>query len=254
MFKDNKIYFFLILSFVALNGYAQKKEENLAKEIVEKSYYNQRSNSFTMDISMEVIRPKWTRELVFTTWSLGRDLGMMKIESPAKEKGISFLRINTEGWNWIPSISRVVKISPSQMSQSWMGSDFTNEDLLKEASVVHDYNHRLIGTETYNGRACYKIEALPKTGAAVVWGKLLIWVDKEDMLQVQTEYYSESGTLVNSLTQSDTKQVGGKKIATRLTMTPSNKTGNKTIVTVKDANFQANLTKYFFSVTNMKNL
>ncbi len=254
MFKYTKLLFNLLL--IGISGFTVTafQAPPSAKEIVEKAYYNQRSNAFTMEISMEVMRPKWTRELTFTTWSLGSDLGMMRIKSPAKERGISFLRIKAEGWNWIPSIDRVVKISPSQMSQSWMGSDFTNEDLLKEASIVHDYDHTILEEEILDGKACYKIEAIPKKDAAVVWGKLLLWIDKADMLQVKTEYYSETGELINTLSQSNFKLIDGKKIATELTMSPSKKEGYKTMVKIRDADFQADLEEDFFSIANMKQL
>lgn len=252
LFKYSKVLSITLSGLILLMAFVPKQDEPTAKQIIEKSYYNQRSNSFTMEVSMEVIRPKWSRELGFTTWSLGSDLGMMGIKNPAKERGINFLRIKAEGWNWIPSINRVVKISPSQMSQSWMGSDFTNEDLLKEASIVHDYNHKIIGTENYEGKTCYKIEAIPKKDAAVVWGKLLVWVDQQDMLQLKTEYYSESDVLINTLVQGEIKEVGQKRIATQLTMTPANKEGYKTIVHIRDANFSADLNEDFFSIANLK--
>ena len=223
-------------------------------DIVREAYYNQRSNAFTMVLSMEVIRPKWSRELNFRTWSLGSDHGMMNILSPAKDKGISFLRMKSEGWNWLPSIERVVKISPSQMSQSWMGSDFTNEDLLKEASIVHDYDHRLIGNESIGRTTCYKIQANPKEDAAVVWGKVFLWIGKGDMLQRKAEYYDETGKLINTLTQKDFKELGGKRIATTLEMEPANKKGYRTVVTISMADFHASLSTDFFSINNMKKL
>lgn len=230
------------------------QSEKSAKDIVKEAYYNQRSNAFTMELSMEVIRPKWTRELNFKTWSLGSDYGLMSIQGPAKDKGTNFLRIKSEGWNWIPSIERVIKISPSQMSQSWMGSDFTNEDLLKEASIVNDYTHSMVETVSLNGTQCYKIKATPKEGAAVVWGKVLLWIGKDDILQRKAEYYDETGKLINTLIQKDFKTLDGKKIATTLEMKPANKTGYKTIVKISSADFNASLSADFFSITNMKSL
>jgi len=231
-----------------------RQTKRTPNDIVREAYYNQRSDAFTMVLSMEVIRPKWTRELNFKTWSLSSDYGMMNILAPAKDKGISFLRMKSEGWNWLPSIERVIKISPSQMSQSWMGSDFTNEDLLKEASIVHDYHHQLIGNESIDGTACYKIQANPKEDAAVVWGKVFLWIGKEDMLQRKAEYYDETGKLINTLTQKNFKELDGKRIATTLEMKPANKKGYKTVVTISTANFHADLSTGFFSTRNMKKL
>jgi outer membrane lipoprotein-sorting protein len=221
-------------------------------EIVKKAYYNIRSEAYSMNMTMKVVRPTWSRELTFKSWTKGADYGMMVIQAPAKDKGISNLRIKSEGWNWLPSIERVTKISPSQMSQSWMGSDFTNEDLLKEASIVNDYNHSLLGEEKYQEVTCYKIQATPKANAAVVWGKVILWISKDDILQHKAEYYDEDGALINTLINSNFKTLGGKKIATTMEMTPNNKKGQKTIVTISSANFEEKIDNSFFSIEKMK--
>ena len=223
-------------------------------EIVEQAYYNVRSNAYSLNMTMRLVRPKWSRGLSFKSWSLGADYGMMVIQLPAKDRGISNLRIRSEGWTWIPAIERITKISPSQMSQSWMGSDFTNEDLLKEASIVNDYTHTLLGEEEYQGATCYKIQATPKQDAIVVWGKVLLWIGKEDVLQRKAEYYDEDGTLINTLVNSNFKTIGGKKIATILEMKPSNKKGQKTVVSITTANFNEDLDESFFSKNIMKTL
>ena len=221
-------------------------------EIVKKAYYNVRSSAYSMNMTMKLVRPKWTRELTFKSWSKDADYGMVVIQAPAKDKGISTLRIKSEGWTWLPSIERVTKISPSQMSQSWMGSDFSNEDLIKEASIVNDYTHKLLGEEKFQNVTCYKIQATPKPNAAVVWGKVILWISKDDILQRKAEYYDEDGTLINTLINSDFKTVGGKKIATTLEMTPNNKKGQKTILTISAANFSEKLDNNFFSKEKMK--
>ena len=135
-----------------------------------------------------------------------------------------------------------------------MGSDFTNEDLLKEASIVNDYTHALLSEEKYQGVNCYKIQATPKENAAVVWGKVLLWISKEDVLQRKAEYYDEDGTLINTLINSNFRIIGDKKIATTLEMTPSNKKGQKTVVNITSANFNEDLDDSFFSKDKMKTL
>lgn len=224
------------------------------QEIVEKAYYNERSDASSLTIAIEVIRPSWSRELIAKTWAMGADYGMMLITGPAKDQGVSFLRIKSEGWNWLPTIERVVKISPSQMSQSWMGSDFSNEDLLKEASIVYDYQHELLGEESLDGVACYKIQATPKEGAAVVWGKKIIWIGKEDLLERKTENYDEEDTLISTLIKADIETIGGKPIPTNLTMIPNQKEGYKTVVHISAGNFEASLDERFFTQQNMKKL
>lgn len=223
--------------------------------IVEKAYYNQRGNTNNMRMTMQVVRPTWSRDLSIQTWSQGNDQSVMKITAPAKDKGIGFLKLKTEGWNWLPTIERVVKISPSQMAQSWMGSDFTNEDMLREASIVHDYTHQLAGEETLAGTPCYKIVATPKPDAPVVWGKVLLWVGKGDLLERKAEYYDEDGQLVNTLVMSNVRPLGGKTVATQLEMIPANKEkGRKTVITIQDAKFDLKYAADFFSVQNLKRL
>jgi outer membrane lipoprotein-sorting protein len=222
------------------------------KQIIEKAYYNERSDAYALSITIKLIRPSWTRELSTKTFAKGERYGMMLITAPAKDKGASFLRVQTEGWSWLPSVERVVKISPSQMSQSWMGSDYTNEDLLKEAAIVHDYSHRLLAEEEFGGVKCFKIEAKPNDGAAVVWGKKLIWIGKDDLLERKTENYDEDGALVSTLTKSGFTNLGGKKIATTLEMLPSNKPNQKTVITISSADFKATLGDEFFTQEMMK--
>ncbi len=251
-----KILFLLIsLIFCALQGSATTfaQQQISPTQIVERAYYNERSDAYTLGITIKLIRPTWTREISTKTFAKGERFGMMLITAPAKDKGVSFLRIKSEGWSWLPSVERVVKISPSQMSQSWMGSDYTNEDLLKEASVVHDYSHRIVSEEDLGGAKCYKIEAKPKEGAAVVWGKKLLWIGKEDLLERKTENYDEDGTLISTLAKSGFMLLGGKKIATTLEMLPATKPNQKTVITISSADFKAAaLSDDFFSQEMMK--
>lgn len=244
------VYLFApLITIISANG--QKVDP---KWLVEKAYYNERSDAYTLDMTIEVIRPKWSRGLTNRTWAKGRKYGMMIITAPAKDEGVSFMRIGPEGWNYLPSIERIVKISPSQMAQSWMGSDYTNEDLLKEASILHDYTHKLLGEESVEGVICHKIEATPKPDAAVIWGKKIVWIEKKNLLERKVENYDELGDLISTLTKDEIKEIGGKTIATALTMTPDNKEGYRTVVTILNGDFNAEITDFFFSKENMGQL
>ena len=250
----NNLFKYFVIVWLVCQPFFSFSQKVEASQIVHDAYYNVRSDCYAMTVTMKLVRPSWTREITFKTWAKGYSYGMMKILGPAKDKGISFLRIKSEGWNWLPSIDRVVKISPSQMSQSWMGSDFTNQDLLKEASIINDYNHQILGEENFQNVICYRIEAIPKPNAAVVWGKVVIWVSKQDLLERKAEYFDEDGKLINTLTYSNFQVVGGKKIATIMEMIPSNKVNQKTVVTISDANFNERKDENFFSLEKMKTL
>lgn len=242
----------LIFSLWVALSTAQTKQT--ATETVEKAFYNERGGSYTLYIDLKIVRPKWTRELSFKTWATSGERSIMVVRAPAKDKGISFLRIKTEGWNWIPSVERIVKISPSQMAQSWMGSDFSNEDLLKEASIVNDYQHKFLTEEIVDGVTCYKIMANPKPEASVVWGHKVIWIGKDDLLERKTENYDEEGELVSTLIKTEIKVFGKKKIPTILTMLPKDKPGQKTVATITAYNDQDKIGDNFFTQEMLRKL
>jgi outer membrane lipoprotein-sorting protein len=144
---------------------------------------------------MTITTPHWQRTLKMEAWAKGKNKSFIHITYPAKEKDITFLKIDYSLWNYLPKIERVIKIPPSMMMQSWMGSDFTNDDLVKESSIVDDYEHRLLGTERLDDGEAYKIELIPKQDAPVVWGKIIFWVRKEGFIPLREEFYSERGEL-----------------------------------------------------------
>ena len=140
------------------------------------------------------------------------------------------------------------------MSQSWMGTDFTNDDLVKESSVVDDYFHRLVSDTILAGRDCHIIEFLPKPTSAVVWGKLLVSIDKKDFLELYTEFYDEEGALVNLMLASNIKEMDGRLLPTKFEMIPLGKPGQKTEIIYKTLHFNQNMNSDFFTIDNMKRI
>jgi hypothetical protein len=155
-------------------------------------------------------------------------------------------------WSWNPTISRLVKLPPAMMSQGWMGSDFSNDDLLKESSLVNDYTHKIIGSEAIDGNDCYKIELTPKDDAAVVWGKLIKWITKKDFLQLKTQYFDEDNYIVKTETASKIMLMSGREIPTYFVLEPADEPGNKTIVEMIKIKYDIKATETFFSQQNMK--
>jgi outer membrane lipoprotein-sorting protein len=137
-------------------------------------------------------------KIIGTILLRGMDFSMTYITAPVKDKGQVFLKRKTEMWNWMPSIGRMIKIPASMMSQGWMGSDYTNDDILKESSIVIDYTHKIVKEENIEGFDAYKIEMIPKEDAAVIWGKVYKWVTKDEYIQIRSEYYDEDDELVKS--------------------------------------------------------
>jgi outer membrane lipoprotein-sorting protein len=149
-------------------------------------------------------------------------------------------------------IERVIKIPPSMMMQPWMGSDFTNDDLVREYSIVNDYTSSLIGNETVEGYDCYKVLLLPKPDAGVVWGKVMMWIAKKGYLELKTEYYDEDSKLVKTMTGTAIRSMGGRTIPTLWEMVPVDKHGEKTILQYQAIEFNADINRSFFSEQNMK--
>lgn len=226
-----------------------------AKEIVQKAdekWNGEKSSQGTM--TMTIVRPTWERTIQFKIWTLERDYSMTLITSPAKEKGQAFLKRKTEMWNWMPSISRMIKLPPAMMADGWMGSDYTNDDILKESSLVVDFTHKIIGSETIDGWDCWKIEMFPNEDAAVVWGKIIKWISKNEFLMMKSEYYDEDEFLVKTELGLDIKTMNGRKIPTKMEIIPADKEDQKTIVIIDEIKFNIDIQDSFFSQQNMKRL
>lgn len=223
-------------------------------QIIKKSEDNLRGSSSQGTIEINIVRPTWERSITATTWSQGSDYSMILIHSPARDKGTVFLKRETEMWNYIPTINRQVKMPPSMMSQSWMGSDFNNDDLIRESSLVKDYTHKILGKDTINGRECYKIESIPHDDAPVVWGKLISWISVENYLQMKTDFYDLRGEVVQRMEGFDVMEFDGRTLPSRIRMTPLDKEGQYTEMTYKSLEFDVEFEENFFSVQNMKRI
>jgi outer membrane lipoprotein-sorting protein len=226
-----------------------------ASEIIEKAddkFNGEESGISTM--SMTIVRPSWSRTIEFKSWSKESELSLTLITAPPREKGQTFLKRGNEMWSWNPSISRLIKLPPSMMSQGWMGSDYTNDDILKESSIVNDYRHELMGSEEIDGRDCYKIKMTAKEDAAVLWGQQLRWVDKKDFLFLKVELYDEDNYLIRTEIGKEIKSMDGRLIPTVIELIPEEEDGQKTIIEIKEIEFNAPIDDAFFSQQNMKRL
>ncbi|HKK77118.1 MAG TPA: outer membrane lipoprotein-sorting protein [Saprospiraceae bacterium] len=223
-----------------------------ATAIVQKAEDKLRGATSKSTLKMTIVRPNWTREVEMKSWSKGNDYSLTLVTAPARDKGTAFLKRQKEIWNWQPTIDRVIKMPPSMMMQSWMGSDLKNDDLVRESSIVEDYEHQLLGEEAVNGLACYKIEMIPREDAPVVWGKVITWIDKSDYMQLKTEFYDEDDYLVNTIYGKEIKTMDGKKIPSVMEVVPADEEGHKTILAYQSLEFDEPIPTSFFSIQNMK--
>jgi len=222
-----------------------------ATDIVERSDTLLWGKTLQGDMDMIITTPTWEKTIALKIWSDRPTKSFARIVSPAKEAGITSLRINSEMWNYIPNIERTIKIPPSLMLQPWFGSDFTNDDMVKESSLVHDYNHKLLGEATMDGQETYEIEGLPKENAAVVWGKLIFWIRKADFVPVRIDFYGERGELMRVMRYSDVRSLGGRNVPTRWNIQPVNKPGKHTTVILKSAAYDKPIATDVFSLRNL---
>jgi outer membrane lipoprotein-sorting protein len=223
-----------------------------ARAIVEKANQLLRANSSYSELSMEVIKPDWSRKFKMKVWALEPDYALVLITEPAKDNGTVTLKRQQEVWNWIPAVQRIIKIPPSMMLQSWMGSDFTNDDLVRQSSIVEDYTQEIISSENFEDMDCYKIQLNPKPEAGVVWGKILMWISKDGYMELKSDYYDEDSTLVKSMIGTSIKKMGGRTIPTHWEMIPIDKPDQKTVMDYLDIEFNAKINESFFSQQNMK--
>lgn len=243
-----------IFIFVFLNETTIQSQELTALEIIQKADEKVRGKTNQSVMEMEIVRPTWKRNISMKGWANGLDYSMTYITGPARDKGQVFMKRTTEMWNWMPTIGRMIKIPASMMSQGWMGSDYTNDDILKESSIVVDYQHSIAGEETVQGFQCYKIEMLPKEEAAVIWSKVYKWITKDDFIQIKSEYFDEDDELVKSDFGYDFKEMDGRLIPSRIEIVPEGEEGKKTILYIKEIQFDVELEASFFSQQNMKRI
>ncbi len=244
----------LLMLFLQLIPGIMVAQEIDIKAIVKQADEKFRGTSSQSKLTMTIQRPSWSRTIEMKSWTLGTEFSLIYITDPAKERGQVFLKRHNEMWNWVPSIERMIKIPPSMMMQSWMGSDFTNDDLVKESSLVKDYDQKLLGKEILEGYRCYKIELIPLEDAAVVWGKIIMWISEEELLWLKGEFYDEDNELVNTEILSDIRMMDDRIMPTRLEMVPTNKPGQKTIMIFENIRFNIKIDESFFSLQNMKRI
>jgi outer membrane lipoprotein-sorting protein len=224
-----------------------------ASEIVKRADDKMRGEKSSISVmSMKIVRPTWERTITFKSWTKGTENSLVLVTAPAKEKGQTFLKLDRDMWSWNPTISRTIKLPPSMLSQGWMGSDYTHDDLVNQRSIVIDYTHEIIGSETIENRDCYIIELIPKPDAPVVWGKILFWITKKDDLILKAEYYDEDEYLVKTELGHNIKNMSGRILTSQFEIIPEEEDNQKTVVDIQSIEFNVPINDSFFSIQNMK--
>jgi outer membrane lipoprotein-sorting protein len=240
-----------LLALVLMTGPSVRAQGQDATEIVERSENLLWGKTLQGELEMSVATPRWKRTLLLRVWIERPRRSFIRILSPAREAGIGSLRVGAEMWNYLPAIERTIKIPPSMMMQPWMGSDFTNDDLVKSSSLANDYTHRIIASEDPGGTPAYVVEAIPKPEAAVVWGRIVLRVRKSDFVPMMEEFYDERGSMVRILTFSDVWPMGGRSVPTKWEMRTAARPENVTTVVLKSALYDQPLNAEIFTQRNL---
>ncbi len=170
-----------------------------ALKLVQRAFDYWRGLSSYSEFSMTIQRPDFERTMVLRGWTKGRQDALFFVLEPPKDAGNGSLKKGRDMWSYNPKINRAIKLPPSMMSQSWMGSDFSNDDLAKSDSIIEDYDHRIVGREVVDGYQIYTVESIAKEDAPVVWGKLVLKV-REDFILLSEQFFDEDMVLVKEMT------------------------------------------------------
>ena len=211
-------------------------------------YRGERSHSL---LEMRVKTEHWKRAMAMEAWSLGTEYSLIRILAPKKERGTATLKAGNDLFTYLNKTGRTIKITGGMMGGSWMGSHFTNDDLVRESRLSEDYEIKKTSTETVDGKPQYTFTAIPKPDAPVVWGKVVITV-RHDLLPVQQAFYDEEGQRVKELEFSQFRETGGRSMPMRMIMRPLDKPGEYTEVIYKTVEFGVDLDKTFFTLQRLK--
>jgi outer membrane lipoprotein-sorting protein len=223
-----------------------------AAELVQAAVDYYRGEASRARVRMVIHRPEWQREMILKAWTEGRKKSLFYILEPAKDKGNGTLKRGSEMWTYNPKVNRVIKLPPSMMSQPWMGSDFSNNDLAKSDSIVEDYTHSLERTYTMDAKRVHVIRCLPKPAAPVVWGMQKLHI-REDWILLREEFYDEDHRRVKTMTGSRIETLGGKLFPKVWKMQKEDALEEYTLLEYRQLEFLEDLPDRMFTVSALRN-
>lgn len=220
--------------------------------ILRRVYDNYRSSSSVATVAMTVHRPAWERRLQLKSWTRGQDDALVRFIAPAKDAGNATLKLDRDTWVFNPRLNQVIKLPASMLSQSWMGSDFSYNDLARSEEIIDQFTHRLLATEQVRGRTVWTIEATPRAGAPVVWGKVILKV-RDDYVVTEQVFYDQDMKPARRMQTDDIAPLGGRPYPVKTTMYPLDAPGQWTRVETTDAQFNVNVPAWLLTLSNLQN-
>lgn len=243
---------FLICSFVfmALPAHAEEDIEDV-RALVEEMFDHLRGKASYAVVDMTIHRADWERVMTIEAWTKGISDSIFVITAPPKDDGNGTLKKGREMWMYNPKVNRVIKLPPSMMSQAWMGSDFSNNDIAKSDSLLNDYTHELEGTETHDGKTVYLVTSTPKPGAPVVWGLQKLKI-REDGVLLSEEFFDEDLELVKAMTTTDIRMIGDRMYPMVWRMQKADAVGEYTQLDYHELEFKQDLADNLFTLSNLR--
>jgi outer membrane lipoprotein-sorting protein len=249
------VFVFTTSMGMAANGGKPTKADNeeLGKVLsgVDKLWFSAKSSA---DMSMSVKTSHYERTLKLTYWTSGSDKAMIKINYPPSEKGTVTLRLSSDMYNYLPNVDRTVKVSAALRSASWMGSHFSNDDLVRSAYFERDYDGKIIEVKKKGSATIWTIDLVPKRNSAVVWSKVRMIVEKERKIPQSQVYYDDRGAKVRTLTFTNLKKLGGRMVPSRIMVTPTDLPGEHTELVYESIRHGVKFDGNFFSLEQLKSL
>jgi outer membrane lipoprotein-sorting protein len=240
---------FLIL--LSLSASAATGERD-AQEIVRDALNHWRGLSSQGEMTMTIHRPDWERSMSMQTWTQGEKRSLVRVTAPRKDRGNGTLMDDNNMWTFSPKINRVIKVPSSMMSQSWMGSDFSNKDISRADDIVEQYDHTLLSETEVDGHVVYEIQSIPHEDAAVVWGKEVLVV-RDDNVLIEHRFYDQDGELVKSLQTLEIGEMGGRTVAVQQRMVKEDEPDDWTEIIVDAVEFDVELSDNVFTLSNLRN-
>jgi outer membrane lipoprotein-sorting protein len=237
----------LTLSLASQPSMAESSEER-ARQVIHEMEQLYRGDSSRSIITMKVETPHYERTMKMEGMSMGQDHAFFRFLSPKKDRGIATLKRDQEMWNYFPKINKVIKVPPSMMMGSWMGSDFTNDDLVKETTLIDAYHLSLEETDDE-----YHVTLIPKEKTVTVWGKIDYIVSKSPLIPLRQIFYDDAGKKIRRMTFSQPKDFDGQLMPSVMEMIPLNKEGHRTLIIYDELDFNpADVNEQTFSLRNLK--
>jgi outer membrane lipoprotein-sorting protein len=198
-------------------------------------------------VEITIVKPRKTRNLRLRAWTKGEDKALMIVDAPARDAGTATLKVEDNLWNYLPKISRTIRVPPSMMMGSWMGSDLTNDDIVRDSSYEKDYVSEFAGHTT--DPPGWRLRLNAKPDLVGLWNRVEIVFSYEDELPVLAQFYDRKDRLSRTLRFEEIKDIGGRRIPTTMTVTPEREEGQYTVMRYHNVEFDVDVDDGMFSLS-----